>query len=24
LRGDLMPSHVMDDIPLGHLILDRL
>ena len=24
LRGDLMPSHVMDDIPLGHLVLDRL
>ena len=24
LRGDLMPSRVMDDIPLGHLILDKL
>jgi len=24
LRGDLMPSHVMDDIPLGHLILGNL
>lgn len=24
LRGDLMPSRVMDDIPLGHLILDNL
>ena len=24
LRGDLMPSHVMDDVPLGHLILERL
>lgn len=24
LRGDLMPSHVMDDIPLGHLILEHL
>ena len=24
LRGDLMPSRVMDDTPLGHLILDKL
>ena len=24
LRGDLMPSRVMDDIPLGHLILDKV
>ena len=24
LRGDLMLPHVMDDIPLGHLILDKL